>query len=109
MNDLESALLEEITNGEEPRLLIRTRTRIDAGRWWRPTAVWLCITARELILFAVARRRYTERIPLSDCINSHYAHSSGELVIDPAEALHMKHVKLSPREALDTIDFLTHK
>jgi len=109
MNELESALLEELTNGSEPRLLLRTLTRIDAGRWWRSTPVWLCITDRELILFAVARRCYTERIPLSDCINSHYAHSSGELVIDPAETLHMKHVKLSPREALDAIDFLTHK
>ncbi len=109
MNELESALLEELTNGEEPKFLIRTHTRIDAGRWWRPTPVWLCITGNELILFAVARRCYTERIPLSDCIGSHYAHASGELVIDPAETLHMKRVKLSPREALDTIDFLSHQ
>lgn len=107
MNELESALLDELTNGEEPKLLIRTRTRIDAGRWWLRTPVWLCITGNELILFAVARRCYTERIPLTDCHASHYAHASGELVIDPAESLRIKHLCLTPRDALNALDFLT--
>jgi hypothetical protein len=107
MNALESALLTELTGGAEPKLLLRTRTRIDAGRWWRSNPVWLCITANELILFAVARRRYTERVPLADCHASHYAHSTGELVIDPTETLRIKHLSLTPREALNALDFLT--
>jgi hypothetical protein len=107
MNELESALLAELTGGAEPRLLLRTRTRIDAGRWWRRTPVWLCVTASELILFAVARRRYSERVPLADCHASHYAHATGELVIDPTEGLRIKRLSLCPREALDALDFLT--
>lgn len=106
MNGLESALLKELTGGAEPKLLLRTRTRIDAGRWWRSNPIWLCITADELILFAVARRRYTERIPLADCQASHYAHSTGELVIDPTESLRIKRLSLTPREALNALDFL---
>ena len=106
MNGLESALLKELTGGAEPKLLLRTRTRIDAGRWWRLTPVWLCITANELILFAVARRRYTERVLLSDCHDAHYTATTGELVIDSCENLRMKRLTLPPREALNVINFL---
>lgn len=106
MTPTESTLLTELTGGAEPKLLLRTRTRIDAGRWWRRNPVWLCITANELILFAVARRRYAERAPLADCQASHYAHSTGELVIDPTESLRIKQLLLTPREALDALDFL---
>ena len=107
MNELESKLLAELTGGAEPKLLLRTRTRIDCGRWWRRTPVWLCVTASELILFAVARRCYSGRVPLADCHSSHYAHTTGELVIDPTEGLRIKRLSLTPREALDALDFLT--
>lgn len=109
MNELESALLKELTGGAEPKLLLRTRTRIDAGRWWRRTPVWLAISGNDLILFAVARRRYSERIALTDCHEAHYAATTGELVIDSAENLRMKRLMLSPRDALNAIDFLTNK
>lgn len=109
MNELESALLKELTGGAEPKLLLRTRTRIDAGRWWRRTPVWLAISGNDLILFAVARRRYSERVALADCHASYYAHATGELVIDPVETLRIKHLSLSPREALDVLDFLLKK
>lgn len=107
MNRLESALLDELTDGAEPELLLRSRTRIDAGRWWLRTPVWICITGSELILFAVARRQYVERVPLELCRSSHYAAITGELVIDPAESLRIKHLSLTPREALKVLDFLT--
>jgi len=106
MTPTESALLTELTGGTEPKLLLRTRTRIDCGRWWRRTPVWLCVTGTELILFAVARRRYVDRVPLSECRASHYAHSTGELVIDPTETLRIKRLSLTPREALNALDFL---
>lgn len=109
MNELESALLEELTGGVEPKLLLRTRTRIDAGRWWRRNPVWLCITDNELILFAVARRRYVERVAIEDCQASYYSHAVGELMIKPVETLRFGSFALSPREALSVLDLLkTH-
>ena len=93
--------------GGSGHFLLRTRTRIDCGRWWRRTPVWLCITASEVILFAVARRRYVQRVPLSECRASHYAPGSGELVIDPAESLRIKHLAITPGEALQVLQFLT--
>lgn len=109
MNQLESALLAELTDGAEPELLLCSRTRIDAGRWWRRTPVWICINGSELILFAVARRRYVERVPLAECHASHYLASTGELVINSAGTLRMKRIKLTPREAINVIDYLTNK
>ena len=109
MNQLESALLTELTGAAEPKLLLRTRTRIDCGRWWRTTPVWLCITETEFILFAVARRRYTERVPLTDCATSYYAPSSGTLVINPAPLLRIKHLSISPREALNALEIIKNK
>lgn len=107
MNELETALLAELTGGAGHRLVLRSRTRIDAGRWWRRTPVWLCITASELILLAVARRRYSERVPLGECHASNYAHATGELVVGPAGSLRIKRILLTPREALNALDLLS--
>lgn len=106
MNDKESDLLDELTNGVEPELLLRTRTRIDTGRWWLKNPIWICITKSELILFAVSRRRYFERVPLENCRTSHYAAITGQLVIDPVESLRFKHLSITPKQALDVLKYL---
>jgi hypothetical protein len=106
MNKKESALLQQLTGGAEPKFLLRTRSRIDAGRWWRSNPIWLCVSGDELILFAIARRRYVERVSLDLCKSSHYAPVTGEFVISPVETLEINHLSLTPREALDVLDFL---
>jgi hypothetical protein len=106
MNELEQRLLREEIGDARPRLCIRSNTRIDAGLWWRRSPVWLCVAGDELILLAVARRRYVERIAIADCQASHYSHASGELVIEPGEALRISHLALSPRDALSVLDIL---
>lgn len=106
MNAREQQLLSEETGGAEPLLCVRSKTRIDAGRWWRRTPVWTCIVGDELILLAVARRRYVDRIAVTDCQASHYCHASGELVIETGGALRFKRLALSPREALHLLDVL---
>ena len=109
MNRLEKELLREETGGEEPRLCIRSRAKIDAGRWWRHTPVWLCVMADELCMLAVARRRWVARIPISDCTASYYNHATGELVIEPGESLRFSRFPVSPREALRILSFLNKK
>lgn len=89
-----------------PRLCVRTRTRIDAGRWWRCTPVWLCVMADELVMLAVARRRYVERVSLTECGESRYCHASGELVLAPVEGLTFSRFAVSPREALSMLRLL---
>ena len=106
MNAREKKLLSEETGGAGPLLCVRSQTRIDAGRWWRRTPVWTCIVGDQLILLAVARRRYLERVAIADCQASHYCHATGELVIEPGGALRFNRLALSPREALAILDVL---
>lgn len=102
-NELEGLLWQEVAGGVEPRLRLRTGTRIDVGRWFRSNPVWLCVTASEVILLAVGRRRYAERVPISGCTASAYSHASGELVLSPAEGLRFKHLRMKPTEALKVL------
>jgi len=106
MNQLETQLLREETGGAEPTLCIRTGTRIDTGRWWCRSPVWLCVTNNELIMLAVARRRFFARIAMSDASASRYHHSSGELIIEPGEALPLRQFKLTPADALRILDII---
>lgn len=103
MNQLETQLLQEAVGNAEPKLCIRSGERIDAGRWWRGTPVWLCIVGGELIMLAVARRRYVERVALADCSGSHYSPATGEVVIGPAEGLRFNRFKLPPRDAIQIL------
>ena len=106
MNQRELQLLKEEVGNSAPRHSVRTKAYIDAGRWWRKTPVWLCVMADELVMLAVARRRYLAKVRLADCGASHYNHATGELVIEPEEGLRFSRFPLSPREALGVLKFL---
>jgi len=100
LTGLEKQLLESECGDTEPRLCIRSRTRVDAGRWWRRTPLWVCVTDSALVLLAVARRKYIEQVPLVDCRASRYCSESAELVLGPAEGLVYSRIRMSPRDAL---------
>lgn len=109
MNSLEQQLLRGEVGSAESRLQLQTNTRIDVGRWWRRVPVWLCVMADELVLLAVGRRKYFERISIADCPGTHYNHASGELVIEPAEELKLHRLKMPPSEALRILKILETK
>lgn len=108
MNPLEQQLLQSETGISEPRLCVRSDTKVDTGLWWRRSPIWLCITDDELIMLAVARRRLFARIALREIHASRYHHATGELVIEPGESLPLQHFKLPVQEALRVLD-LIHK
>ena len=85
---------------------MRSGTRIDTGRWWFGSRVWLCVSGDELIILAVARRRHLERIAIADCSGSHYNHGTGELVVGPGESIHLNQFKMSPGDALRILKLL---
>ena len=106
MNLREQQLLREEVGDAEPRLFVLSRARVDAGRWWRRTPVWICVVGEELVMLAVARRRYIERVAISECEGTHYNHAAGELVIEPGEGLRMNRFRVSPRVALKILSML---
>lgn len=106
MNELEKHLLRETVGETSPTLSIRSRAKIDAGRWWRKTPLWLCVVGNDLVMLAVARRQLAEKITIAECSTSHYNPATGELVIAPAENLRFNHFKVSPREAIQILKIL---
>jgi hypothetical protein len=100
LNEFEKALLAEVIGDQEPELCLRTKTRIDAGFWWRCAPIWLCVSQDELILLAVGKRRYLQRVALSECSGSLYCHATAELVIAPVKGLETNRLAVSPAEAL---------
>jgi hypothetical protein len=106
MNELEEQLLREEVGGVEPRLVVRSGTRIDTGRWWRHTPLWLCVMENELLMLAVSRRRYVARASLDACVDSYYCHTTGELVIAPVEEPEFRRFRVTPREALSILNMI---
>jgi len=100
MNAVEKAVLREEVGDTAPRLVIRSTTRIDAGRWWRRARLFLAVMEDDLVVFAGARRKYACRIGFDECRHSVYDHGSRELVLAPAEGLDFKRVGMSVSDAL---------
>jgi len=102
LTELEKRLL--ATEGgiapEALRLCVLSRQRVDTGRWWRRSPLWVCATESHLILLAVSRRKYIEQVPLADCRDSRYNAESGELILAPVETLLFSRIRMSPRDAL---------
>jgi hypothetical protein len=103
MTDQEEQLLAAEIGDAEVRLRICTDTRVDAGRWWRRTPVWLCLAGDDLVVLAVARRRYIGRVPIVDCSESAYCHGTGELLIGPTEDLRISRMAMSASDALTVL------
>jgi hypothetical protein len=106
LNTLEQQLLHAEISDAEPRLCIRSQTRVDTGRWWRPSPVWLCVAEGDLIMFAVARRKYIARISLRDIHASRYHHATGELVIEPGKGLLHDRFRLPLQDAISILNLI---
>ncbi|HLP78149.1 MAG TPA: hypothetical protein VK327_14675, partial [Candidatus Paceibacterota bacterium] len=107
MNELERMLLAEAAGNAKARLVLRTGTRADTGRWWKPSPVWLCVTNDEAIVLSVSRRRHLERIRIAECGTSSYNHATGELFLAPAESLRFRNLRMKPSDALRVLSLLT--
>ena len=101
-----SLLLKQELGNTPPRLTLRTRTRIDTGKWLGRSPIWLCVTDEQIVLVAVSKRRYFESIRLSECAGSRYCHTTGRLVIEPADRLRFAYLAMSPGEALRVIELI---
>ena len=104
LNKLEDALLKSVIGDREPRLVLRSDTRIDAGRWWLRTPLWVCVTEEEVVVLAAARRQYLQRWCVAECRRSHYCHGTGELVIESAGDGECDRLAMSPTDALQVLE-----
>lgn len=104
LSEPEDALLLEALAGDAMRLLLRSTTRIDTGRWLRRTPLWLCATDTELLLLAASKRRYVQRNPLIECKGTQYCHTTGTLLLQPSDHWRFKTIALPPTDALKVLE-----
>ena len=99
-------LLLEQAGGAEPALSLQTGTKVDTGRWFVRSRLWLCVTDSQLLLLAAARRQYAEVLDLATLQDTYYSHATGQLVLEPTEGVRYSQIYLAPIDALRVIGLI---
>ena len=92
-------LLREHCNPDDAREMVRSRTAIDVGLWFRWRRIWVCGTDDRLVLFAEGPRPYVQAASYRELRTSFYCHPSGELVCVPAPDLAVHSLAMGPAVA----------
>lgn len=103
MNPRETAVFEEHLNPAEVAGLIRTRSRVDVGMWWRKGRVWVSMQPGELVLLAQGKSVWMERITNDALRESRYNHVTGEVALAPKEDLPLKTLRVKPLEGIEIL------
>ena len=80
-----------------------TGTKVDVGYWTGKRRIWSCLLDKQLLLFAVGRRSFVERIAFEDLRDSQYNHVTGEIVLAPIEITNVQTLKVPPLAALEML------
>lgn len=107
LSQRKTRLMNELAGTRDIRMAMGTGTRTDVGRWFGKGRVCLCLTDMELLLFAVGKRSYVERIPVHGLSESRYNHVTGELVLAPAEGARVTRLKMPPLDSLGLLELVT--
>jgi len=106
MTEPERELLRVELGDQAPLLTLRSNTRVDTGRWWRRSRLWLCLTEHDILLFAAHKRHYIQRMPIRDCQSSRYCHTAGALLLEPREDWRFSTIMLPPTDAIRVLHHL---
>lgn len=106
LNSREQHLLNAEIGDTEVLQQVRTRTCIDVGLWWWWRPLWLCVTAKEVLILAVARRCHFERVAIAACHDVRYNPASGELVISSQPALRFPRLRMPASTALEVTQLI---
>ncbi len=100
LTPFEARTLTNLRNGQPLYLLLRTRTRVDVGLWFRRRCLWLAAMPEELLLFAVGRGDHVERYRLDRIQASFHNPITGELVLAaPRSTTILRTLRISADEA----------
>lgn len=99
----EKRLLSEQLGDDEVAWLVRTRTKVDVGLWFRKRKVWCCLAARRLVLFACGKFPVTCSIPVGELKKTRYNHITGELILSPAENAGVRCLRMPPLDAFELL------
>jgi hypothetical protein len=77
-------LVDGLLQADDPIVLaLPTQTLVDVGHWFNSGQLWVGCTREALLLWALGKRPYRERILFSELRESLYNHVTGELMLAP--------------------------
>ncbi|MDA0321577.1 MAG: hypothetical protein O2923_02515 [Verrucomicrobia bacterium] len=103
MNYRESAVFQEHLDPDHVVGLIRTRTRVDVGMWFRKGRVWACMQPAELVLLAQGKRPWVQHIAHESLRESRYNHVTGEVALAPGQNLPLSSLRVKPLEGIELL------
>ena len=103
MNPRARAVLKEHLDPDQVTGVIRTRTRVDVGMWFRKGRVWACMQRTELILLAQGERPWVQRIAYESLRESRYNHVTAEVALGPGEDLPLGSLRVRPLEGIELL------
>ena len=89
-------------------LLVRTRTRVDVGRWLGWGRVWLACLADSVVEFVPGRGNYAALEGYDRLRESTYNHVTGELLLVPAPGLDLFRLAVSPTDGRQILAQILH-
>ncbi len=95
--------LESLIGDRDVYHVQRTGTKVDVGYWTGKRRVWSCLLDDQLLLCAIGRLSFVERIPLDELRDSQYNHVTGEIVLAPIEITKVQTLKVPPLAALEML------
>lgn len=99
----EKRLLMEQLGDEEAAWLVRSRTKVDVGLWFRKRKVWCCLARQRLLLLAAGKTSVVENVPVDDLKKTRYNHITGELILSPAEGARIRCLRMPPLDAFELL------
>lgn len=96
--ELAALLQEELGSLDDLTFVLRTRTRVDTGQWFRKRCLWIAARPGEIVCLADGVVPLVERIAATDLDASLYSHLTGTVIFGPHVAT-VPFVRLAPRQA----------
>ncbi len=103
MSRQERELLQEMAGEAPVYYLVHSESRVDVGHWFSRGALWAATTDTELVLFAVGKRPFFEKVPFAYLRKSMYNHVTGEVILAPAESTRVHGVKVTPEQGYQVL------
>jgi len=100
----ERRLLEEACGAGAEQFVLLTRSRVDVGQWLSRGRLWLAWTDGALLLFAMGKRPFVERLAAADLAESLYNPVTAELVLLPAAEARQRTVRVAPVEGWNLLE-----
>ena len=95
--------LRDLIGNRDVYLVQQTGTKVDVGYWMGKRRVWTCLLDNEMLLFALGRVNFFDRIPFSELRDSQYNHVTGEIVLAPIEITKVQTLQVPPLAALEIL------